>query len=710
MTTLIGKQLGNYRLTHLLGQGGFAEVYLGEHIHLGTQAAIKVLLLQMENTELQEFRNEARLVAQLRHPHIIRILDFGVEGATPYLVMDYAPNGSLRQRFPRGGPQTLANILPAIKEIAAALQYAHYRKIIHRDVKPDNLLLGLQNEVLLSDFGIAVVAQKTATLVTQNSAGTPAYMAPEQLQGKPNTASDQYALGIVVYEWLCGSLPFTGTAFEVMYQHASTPPPSLQEKVPSIAPEVEQVVLKALSKDPSQRFTSVQAFAKALEQANQPQQPPRRSISTNGSGGDSVSRPDPVKRTSLNTRLHQPAIPPTHQELAELFSNHLVVPNQHSPENVRLAQLLGKEFLPVANGTQVIQILLEAKPTGLMATERVPLSVALVLDNSGSTRGPKLRKIREAAKMVIDYLEPTDYISLIIFDDTSQVIIPSMPTNDKPGMKAAIDKIQDAGGTTMSLGMIQGLGELRRWDIPNAIKRMILLTDGVTYGDTDRCRQLARDAALAGVSINTLGIGADWDESMLTDIAQLSGGTGPHLLENPEDMVEILEQQVQSESTIVVRNAVLTLRSPTGVAFRKAVKVSPIIQYIDPSALSDHQVVIPLEDLKIGDLKKDTAQYVLIELVTNPRPPGRSRIVQAKLTYDVPITGIVGANTYNDIFVTFTDDANQVTQINTQVMNFIERALDTANKTGGIICDECGFENLPSAKFCVIDGKLLKRP
>jgi Ca-activated chloride channel family protein len=188
------------------------------------------------------------------------------------------------------------------------------------------------------------------------------------------------------------------------------------------------------------------------------------------------------------------------------------------PGEVTLAHQLGKDYMPVTGGSQLAYVLLEAKPTDIMAQVRMPLNFALVIDHSGSMRGAKLRNVREAVKMVIDRLEPTDYISVVIFDDTAQVIIPSMPANDKPGMKAAIDRIQDAGGTTMSLGMIQGLGELRRWNIPNAVNRMILLTDGVTYGDTDRCRQLARDAAAAGISIYPLGIGSDWDESLLDDI------------------------------------------------------------------------------------------------------------------------------------------------------------------------------------------------
>src|SRR5260370_3736152 len=202
--------------------------------------------------------------------------------------------------------------------------------------------------------------------------------------------------------------------------------------------------------------------------------------------------------------------------------------------------------MPVHGGRQVAYVLVEARPTEKMAQLRMPLNFALVLDHSGSMKGAKLRSVKEAVKMVIGRVEPTDYVSVVIFDDRSQVIIPSMPANDKPGMKAAIDQIRDAGGTTMSLGIIQGLNELRRWNIPNAINRMILLTDGVTYGDSDRCRQLARDASAAGISIYPLGIGADWDEDLLDTIGQLSGGMPAEFIRTPTDSLTIFDHQLQS--------------------------------------------------------------------------------------------------------------------------------------------------------------------
>src|SRR5437588_4860176 len=265
-----GQQLGNYRVINVIGRGGFADVYLAEHIYLKTQVAIKILQTKVENDEdLEGFLKEARTVAHLVHPNIVRVMDFGVDEETPFLVMDYAPNGSLRRQYRRGTQLPLPLIVGYVKHIAAALQYAHDEKLIHRDVKPENMLLGRKNEVLLSDFGIALIAQSSRYHRTQDIVGTVAYMAPEQIQGKPRPASDQYSLGIVVYEWLSGDRPFHGSFTELVGQHLSVPPPPLAEKVPTISLAVEQVVLTALEKDPHRRFGSIQAFATALEQARQ---------------------------------------------------------------------------------------------------------------------------------------------------------------------------------------------------------------------------------------------------------------------------------------------------------------------------------------------------------------------------------------------------------------------------------------------------------
>jgi serine/threonine protein kinase len=269
MADRIGQQLGNYQLIQLLGKGTFGEVYLGGHIHLGTLAAVKVMHTQLMREDVVSFRTEARIIAHLIHPNIVRVLEFGIEGDTSFLVMDFAPGGTLRQCYPKGTLLPLLTIVSYVKQIADALQYAHDERLIHRDVKPENILLGRRNEVLLSDFGIAVLAQSSRSQSPLNTAGTMAYTAPEQIQGRPCPASDQYSLGIVVYEWLCGTYPFKGSsALEVAMKHMSAPPQPLHELVPSISLAVEQVVLKALAKDPQRRFASMRDFSAALEHAS----------------------------------------------------------------------------------------------------------------------------------------------------------------------------------------------------------------------------------------------------------------------------------------------------------------------------------------------------------------------------------------------------------------------------------------------------------
>ncbi len=271
MADRVGQQFGNYRLISLLGQGGYAEVYLGQHVRLNQQAAIKVLHTHLTDQEAEHFQQEAQLISTLMHPAIVRVFDYDVQEGTPFLVMDYAPNGSLRRRYPKGSLMPLPQIVSSVKQVAAALQYAHEQKLIHRDVKPENMLLGRREEVLLSDFGIATVAHSTDSLSAsgQGTVGTIAYMAPEQIEGHPRVASDQYALGVVVYEWLCGERPFEGSVTEIIVKHLSMPPPPLRERISTISPEVEQVVLRALAKDSKERFASVQEFATALEKASQ---------------------------------------------------------------------------------------------------------------------------------------------------------------------------------------------------------------------------------------------------------------------------------------------------------------------------------------------------------------------------------------------------------------------------------------------------------
>src|SRR6266487_1921856 len=274
MMERIGERLGNYRLMRLLGSGGFAEVYLGQQIYLNTLAAVKVLHTHLTPDAMGNFLTEARHLSHLDHPHILRVLDFGLAQEMPYLIMEYAPGGTLRERHPRGSRVPLQAIVSYVTDVAPALQYAHDQGLVHRDLKPENLLLGKHEQVLLSDFGIALLLPTTSALHTPDMCGTLIYIAPEQIRGVPSLQSDQYALAMMVYEWLSGHPPFQGSATEVLSQHLFATPPLLREQDAEIPLAVERVVLKALSKDPTLRFVDVLSLATALREASQPETSP----------------------------------------------------------------------------------------------------------------------------------------------------------------------------------------------------------------------------------------------------------------------------------------------------------------------------------------------------------------------------------------------------------------------------------------------------
>lgn len=276
-STLIGRRFGNYYLLRLLGEGGNAAVYLGSHKYLDTFAAIKVPYRRMTGDELMQFCKEARIIAHLRHPNIIRILEFAVDDGIPFLVMEYARRGTLRQRHQRSEAVQLNTVIYYVKQVASALQYMHDHGFIHQDVKPDNMLIAHNGKIQISDFGIAIAVTRENEN-DQQPIGTMPYMAPEQILGHPCFATDQYALAAVVYEWICGNPPFQGDAQQVAQQHLTKLPTPLHVVCPSLPQKVEQVVLKALSKEPEQRFSSIQEFAMQLEKAYQcavkTQQPP----------------------------------------------------------------------------------------------------------------------------------------------------------------------------------------------------------------------------------------------------------------------------------------------------------------------------------------------------------------------------------------------------------------------------------------------------
>jgi serine/threonine-protein kinase len=274
---LVGQTLGEYRLTSLLGAGGMAEVYRGEDTRMGREVAVKVLpaMLADDPEYVRRFRDEAERVGSLDHPNIVRMYSSGEERGLLYLVMPLLRE-SLRDRMEREGLLPLADASRLVVQVAAALDAAHARGIVHRDVKPENSLLNAQGRALLTDFGIArdeaflreTVGNRTLA-ATGLPVGTPEYMAPEQLgNGVVDTRADIYALGVVLYELLTGAVPFqAGTPLDVaaLVRAARFDPPSARN--PLIWPELDAVVLRAMASDPDARYQDTRSFALALRDA-----------------------------------------------------------------------------------------------------------------------------------------------------------------------------------------------------------------------------------------------------------------------------------------------------------------------------------------------------------------------------------------------------------------------------------------------------------
>jgi len=334
-------------------------------------------------------------------------------------------------------------------------------------------------------------------------------------------------------------------------------------------------------------------------------------------------------------------------------------------------------------------VLIEAKPTGAVANVQMPLNFSLVLDHSGSMSGEKLRNLKEAVKLVLDQMQPQDYVSLVVFDDKADTISPSQPVTNRGHLKSLVDGIRDGGGTEMSKGMKLGLAEVQKALDPRRISRILLLTDGQTYGDEDQCKKLAADAGNLGVPITALGLGEDWNEELLKAVAVASGGTDD-FIDTPDKIQQHFQSTLHSMQATVVNNAQLTLRLVAGITPRQVWRVIPLIAQLSPTALSDRDVQVPL-----GDLEKDQGQAVLVELVLPPRPAGRYRIAQAEVSYDVPAASIVGEKTRSDILLTFTADPALAQQYDPRVMSLVEKV--TAFKLQTRALEEAKAGNIAGA-------------
>jgi len=272
LSNLIGQSLGRYHILEQLGEGGMATVYKAYDTRLERDVAVKIIrrgAFPADHLEqiLKRFERESKALARLFHPNIVKVLDYGEYEGSPYMVLEYLPGGTLKQKL--GKPINWQDSIQLLLPVARALEYAHEQGIIHRDVKPSNILLTVKNQPLLTDFGIAKILESrelTTLTGTGVGVGTPEYMAPEQWTGKAGVQSDIYSLGIVLYEMVTGRKPYMAdTPAAILLKQATEPLPHPTLYAPNLPGSVEKALIKALARNPQNRFQSMADFAAALE-------------------------------------------------------------------------------------------------------------------------------------------------------------------------------------------------------------------------------------------------------------------------------------------------------------------------------------------------------------------------------------------------------------------------------------------------------------
>ncbi|MHC4404616.1 MAG: vWA domain-containing protein [Planctomycetota bacterium] len=334
---------------------------------------------------------------------------------------------------------------------------------------------------------------------------------------------------------------------------------------------------------------------------------------------------------------------------------------------VELKCTLNKPHLPVLKTQQLVYVYIEAQAAETMANIRNLLNLALVLDKSGSMEGDKIISLRKAAKNVIDLLDEEDYVSITVFSDRVFKIAPSALASDKDDLKAAIDKIRDGGGTAMSGGMREGLEQLEKNVSPDRLNRMLLLTDGQTFGDEKDCKKLGAEMGDKEIVIQALGLGEDWNEDLLDDVAEASGGQAD-FIETPDEISDFFQEAVQRMQAAVVQNAELIIRLVNGVVPRQVWRVTPIIENLGYKPISERDVQVDL-----GTIDVDEGVSLLVELLVSPRPEGSFRIAQTEVNYDVPLMNLAGEKVKADVMIDLTADPQLAKEYDAFTMNLVEK-------------------------------------
>ena len=335
------------------------------------------------------------------------------------------------------------------------------------------------------------------------------------------------------------------------------------------------------------------------------------------------------------------------------------------PVNVNTA--LNKSFIPVTNTQQLVYALIEIQPQDVISQTRMGLNFGFVLDHSGSMRGDKIDRLQDAVRLALSKMAPNDLVSITIFNDSADVIADGGPLANQGNLADKISRIRAGGGTQMSRGMSLGLREVYHQYTAERVSKLLLLTDGQTYGDESQCAKLAKEAGDHHIPIEALGLGDDWNEKLLDQIASLSGGDSDQIA-SPDEIVPLFAQSVERSQKAIIRNALLVMRLIAGVTPRQVWQVTPVIANLGYSPIGESDVQVDL-----GEMDAVSGKSVLVELLIPPRQVGRYRIAQTQVTYDLPIQNITGASVRSDIVINFTGDPLEAQRYDARIMNLVER-------------------------------------
>jgi Ca-activated chloride channel homolog len=357
------------------------------------------------------------------------------------------------------------------------------------------------------------------------------------------------------------------------------------------------------------------------------------------------------------------------------------------PNDLQLTTRWARSPLP-AGTQQVAYLLIDAQPQQEGTQAAAPINFCMVLDRSGSMDGAKMDNLKRAVMELIETLSPDDVVSVVVFDETAEVIVGAQPAADKTALNNRVEAMRVQGGTAMSTGLELGMNELRRSLSPDRPATLLLLTDGQTWGDEDQCRAIATMLAQMGVKITALGLGDEWNERLLDDLAAATGGTSDYIA-NPQDIGQYFQRVAATAHSTTIRNGRLLIRLAEGVTPRAVYRVKPVIANLGYKPIGDREI-----NVDVGDVEAGTGATVLAEIMLPALQAGEYRAAQAELTYDVPSEQRLDQRERADAPVQITADASALA-VDPATMNLVERV--TAFKLQTRALDEAAAGNVVGA-------------